>query len=301
MKRAFSVFAAIFAAVLAVSCGEIKEANEEPSPVVNTDVQKAAVQPEEAVAVAEEEKTEDLTQAQIFDRMVNSINFFDTVQGRFVSTDITAEYRSDLTTNTAEANIFYTVVGNINKLAEGDFSQAEKSYDHPFVIQACDGNRSVRVLPQYKTYTEFYTTPHEAEKMYISGDRRVGKQPDGQMGFWLIDNPLNIDEASLSVFPQEITLGYLYDFDLWQIDGTQEYLGRECVAISGNPDESYGRKLGVSRFEFLVDAQTGVLLKYIGYDENKKIVDFIITEEFSVNEPIGDVTLPDLSEYEHVR
>lgn len=301
MKKRYLALVALFSAVSMTACGQADvQDNTKVLPVANKESvalqDKDAFVPAENAAEVSVQTDVELTQEAVFDKMLNTVNFFDTVQGRFVSSDVTAVYRSDLSTGISEADIYYAVVDDAEKLVNGDFSQAERSYDEPFVIQACDGNRSVRLLPQYKEYTEYYTTPHEANKMYIPGSKRVGTASDGEMQYTLIENPLNIDEASVSVLPQEITFGYLSDFDLWQIDGTEEYLGRSCIVLSGKPDEEYGEKLGVSDFVFYVDAETGVLLKYVGYDEDGNVSDYLITEEFKVNEPIGEVTLPELSD-----
>ena len=52
-------------------------------------------------------------------------------------------------------------------------------------------------------------------------------------------------------------------------------------AHSGTAEEDYGSKFNVSTFELMVDVNTGVLIQYIGYDDNGEISDYIYTENIS--------------------
>ena len=58
--------------------------------------------------------------------------------------------------------------------------------------------------------------------------------------------------------------------------------------MSGFLTGSYSDKLGITDFEMWVQKETGILIKYFGYDEDGQLVDSLITNDFVLN---GDVDL----------
>ena len=78
-----------------------------------------------------------------------------------------------------------------------------------------------------------------------------------------------------------MTFGYLANQNLWSINGTKVIDDKLCYHISGTAEEDYGSKFNVSTFELMVDVNTGVLIQYIGYDDNGEISDYIYTENIS--------------------
>lgn len=71
--------------------------------------------------------------------------------------------------------------------------------------------------------------------------------------------------------------------DNWNITGDTTYLGRDCVKIEGVTNNYAEEKLGVYTFEFIVDKETGVLMKYNGYDENNSLVSYSKFNELTFN------------------
>ncbi|MCD7729907.1 MAG: hypothetical protein LUI05_00205 [Oscillospiraceae bacterium] len=107
----------------------------------------------------------------------------------------------------------------------------------------------------------------------------------------------NVDDASICLFPQEMAFGFLLDFDLWEIDGSESYEGRDCVVLSGETNADYGKKIGDERFAFYVDKQTGTLLEYVGYNANGEISDYMGSSnirfddsDFNIDEKVNEIT-----------
>ena len=63
----------------------------------------------------------------------------------------------------------------------------------------------------------------------------------------------NLPMASGTLFPQDIALSRLADFDAWDIVGTEEMLGRNCAVIKGTYQSD--------EFTVCTDIETGIMLK----------------------------------------
>lgn len=90
-------------------------------------------------------------------------------------------------------------------------------------------------------------------------------------------DPTYAHEFAGCFMPREMTEGYLKDFSKWEIVVEDQYNGRVCVIVEGTSEE-YGSAFGVSRFRIFIDTETGVWLKYEGYDESGKLQDYIYTD-----------------------
>lgn len=98
-------------------------------------------------------------------------------------------------------------------------------------------------------------------------------------------DPTGAHEIGTFYIPQEMTEGFLKNFDNWEITGTQEVQGRTCIVVNGNADPEYGDRFGVSSFEILVDQETGVWMQYEGYDADGVVQAYVYTEniQFDTN------------------
>lgn len=94
-----------------------------------------------------------------------------------------------------------------------------------------------------------------------------------------------------SFCPTEMTVGYLTNFDNWEIIGTKEYQSRNCTVVQGISEEDYGNKMGVSTFEIWVDTETGIWIQYEGYDTDGNVVSYIYTENLCFGDNANDVPL----------
>ena len=78
-----------------------------------------------------------------------------------------------------------------------------------------------------------------------------------------------------------MAFGFLLDLDMWEIEGSAVYDGRDCVVVSGKTADEYSNKTGAERFTFYIDKETGTLLKYVGLDSEGEISDYIISDRIS--------------------
>ncbi|MBR4627848.1 MAG: hypothetical protein IKO47_09145 [Ruminococcus sp.] len=89
-----------------------------------------------------------------------------------------------------------------------------------------------------------------------------------------------------------MAVDYLQDFDKWDIIGTQEVLGRNCVRIEGTYDVEYD---AVKKFELYVDIETGVTVWMNGYDSEGRLKRFTVVENLKFDDEAEPVKTPDFT------
>lgn len=234
-------------------------------------------------------------QTELVLKMLNSIDYYDKVSGRIVEkgnensfNDV--EFEVDLTTARSYSHIRQCWTDSPESAINGDLSGAEiikdenDTYDF---IRYSDGNSvyTYNLSSKKKEYISPAVKRTESEK--IPDDERREGSSKNLWWKWRTD-PLNCEYASHSLFPQLIVSISLEDQDTWQIDGSQTYIGRECIAVSG--------KDGI--FSALIDAKTGVLLKYVSYDEKGEISGYICVHSIAFDDEADEVRKFDFTESE---
>lgn len=136
-------------------------------------------------------------------------------------------------------------------------------------------------IEEVKYIEENFGNYKQADVLRIDDENRIMEMDDGEKAYGYVSNPTIPGLARICIDPQEMTYGFLLDESLWEITDETEYLKRNCYVIEGTTEEDYGAKLNVDKFKFLVDAETGVLLYYIGYDADGNLSDYMYAEEIS--------------------
>lgn len=236
------------------------------------------------------------TKDDIYHIMLNSIDYYDKVSGAVY-------FPSDNTCNKIE---FQTILSESKAFSHHTQYNADmsKSISVDAVDSMADTNDVIYDTEMYCDGESSCISIDNTEKTYASDpgyvitldsvldipdDERITIESDGNPCYNLRTNPTNVPEASISLFPQEMTFGFLKNNELWDIEGIEKYDGKECYHITGKTEEEYGNKLNVSEFDFMVDVNTGVLLQYIGYDEYGNISDYMYTDDISFEESAKNV------------
>lgn len=234
----------------------------------------------------------------IYHMMLNSIDYYDKVSGTiyFPTGDInlvnSVQFQSVLSETTAYSHYSQVYADNISNYSmESISSEAEEIenliYDEE---EYCNADESVSMNLIEKSYT---TKVGDAISLdcvcEIPDNERITIAEDGEPCYNYRTNPTNVPEASICIFPQEMAFGFLADQELWDIDGIEEIDGNKGYHIIGTTTKEYGNKINVSSFEFVVDTDTGVLLKYVGYDSNGEISDYMYTENIKFEDNANSV------------
>lgn len=250
-----------------------------------------------------------LSKDEIYNMMLNSIDYYDKVSGTCVvaygNTDysICTEFNSDLIKGIFEEKVYnidrdslntenmsldmsnakldYTNYGSFNSFDENIINAFNINTNKINSVEIDNSNNSISCD---KTYVSA-----KVNATKITGDRSYIDK-DGYKNYVYRENPTNIHSAELNLFPQYLAFGYLEDFNNWNVISTDEYLGRYCTVIQGGYTE-YGKKFNVDNFKMYIDNSTGVVLKYEGYCGDN-LVDYSILTDLSY---ISDISIENIS------
>jgi len=236
------------------------------------------------------------TKEEIYHRMLNSVDYFDAAKVCFDSVDSRVETPTThyIETNLLTARSYEAYTPMDAGATEIDRSKAEIEF-------ASDGNYKFLFYRHDKTFAmQGYPSIRILEKDELEeGSPRVYKSADPS--YVLRGDPTNTAFASRCLFPQSFGLALLSDFFLWEIDGTTEYLGRECLELSGRANGSYCEKFNIRSFSMVVDRATGILMKLEGLDKEGEPSCHIQVNSLVLDDPNTcaglDELLPEYADY----
>ncbi|MDI6619472.1 MAG: hypothetical protein QME45_12525 [Clostridiales bacterium] len=228
--------------------------------------------------------------------MGNSIDNFSSAEGSFV-----------LNTKVGKSTIDYKV--RLKGVPSG-YEEA-KSPNGTTTVTIYDGN--INKLEKYniekKEYTSVKTAtgnvksevkePIHDNVPYNVKDRY--SMEDNVPVYQYRSNPACMQMSRTSLFPQEAILGFLKDYNKWDITSSDKLLGYDTYVITGDLDSYYHKKLG-TKFKWWVEKNTGILLKEEIYDSTGKVTESLETTSLKLNTNIDDkvFTKADKSEYKLV-
>jgi len=237
----------------------------------------------------------------IFHMMLNSIDYYDKVSGTMIFTSDNVnvvnvvEFQSVLSEETSysrftQCSTNYTGKLNLSNKLNSINMDVPKFEDIVF----CKDGKKIDILPNDKTYSCLDNSVMTLDDaLPIKDEERISVAEDGMPLYRFRNDPTNVLMSSMCLFPQDIAFGFLEDQDLWEIKGIVDNAGLRCYEICGKTTPEYGAKLNVATFDFLVDTNTGVLVKYEGFDENGNLSDFIYTENLKfddVADPVSELS-----------
>ena len=196
-------------------------------------------------------------QTDIFNKMLNTIDHFDSV-------DMTFE-----TSMLAKGSVSEVFIQT--RINEKKAFTSEKVDGILWSEQYTVNGTVAAVYHRGKTITYEHPALGREDAPYIPlSERMFVDETDGLPVVAYRANPTNSSLSSFSLFPQEMAFSYLRNFENWTVTGHEEYLGRDCTVIEGTNSSYYIEKHSVDSFKFLVDSETGVLLNFEGYLNGEK-------------------------------
>lgn len=243
-----------------------------------------------------------VTKDEIYDMMLNSIDYYDRVSGTVyfscgddMSIVNSVQFQCVLSEMSAYEHYTQFYSNDVAVCSEENVTDAVSSSNAAGIIWDkelyCSDTALIAADNQNKTYQdESFNAISLESACTIPAGERVSIAEDGEPCYQYRTNPTNLPDASLCLFPQEMAFGFLTEQSLWEIDGIKNLDGRNCYHIIGKTTEDYGNKLNVETFDFLVDCNTGVLLQYIGYDANGEICDYLYSENVQFEDAANEVT-----------
>lgn len=218
-----------------------------------------------------------------YHKTLNSVDYFNyangTIETNMVNGDVfTIEYNVDMTNKKS-----------YQRTKASDFDEevfAADGYavtiDNRQEIAKTSANSNITV-PAYDEANDPAVNKNSREYASLNDDsQRIVNVSSDIKEYRYRQNPTNLQYAStFSLFPQEMIFGFLSNKDLWEIKGTDEYLGREVTVITGTTEPDYGSKLNVDSFMMYFDNKTGIMLSFEGYDAAGNLTNYSRTTEFS--------------------
>lgn len=234
----------------------------------------------------------EITQDYIYDRMLNTMDFYGVLQGKFRITqfyggvDYEVEYCVDGVDNQSFERM--TDYGGNNARSGEALPEHEtvsyydgKTYQEAIITYDGSGKRS---MPEKEI---IHTSNEDAEERknldfvaLVKPSSRVQTDSEGINTYYYRQSPNALGFSRASLEPQELTIGYLRDFSTWEITGQETLLDRSCSVIQGTLSGDYSEKLHTANFTLWVDNETGILLKLEGYDDSGELAETLTTTEF---------------------
>lgn len=187
----------------------------------------------------------------IYNKMLNSIDYFNEVELTLETSMLgdkiaTIHYQTNIDKGSA-----YESVTENGVITSETYSKPNNDY-----LTFVDNSA--------KNYNQQYLASFErSDTPYIPLADRIYTAEDGIPCFVYRRNITNCPLASYALVPQEITFSYLKNFDNWEIvDDKTAYLGRNCIKIEGKTTPYVAAKHNGDAFTMLVDAETGILMKF---------------------------------------
>lgn len=322
--RTVSFVAAFVIAVAGIGGSTLMIMNMRNTPNISTQLEDETEPTEsgESEETTEPEITSELsydmsTKEGIYNKMLNSIDFYNKASGKYVHGDFFDDRVEDFSVdlNTCETYIKTSIV-NINNLEDtlnGIPVDAELKDRGPHswneFIEYCDGELFYRIVDNYKD-----PEGRMENQAYEKDPIPFNEEEIAVMKDWFFNRSQN------KVFPDEtvttrmsrkspegeVTLGntssfralfYLTDFDEWEIKGEETFIGRDCVVLEGNITIWVDSET-LPTFTMYVDKETGFVLKFIDYGEGG-IEQFTVYQEIFFDDDAEMVFL-DLDQYETV-
>lgn len=222
----------------------------------------------------------DITKEEIQNKMVNSIDYFDTVKGSF-------------TYHANHSNAHYTVDYQVrlgqNPSSYTKLKTSEKDRDMKF-----DGENLIILDNKNKKYEQYKIDKNELKTNLkgTSAKARYNKNSAGKVeGVTLRRDPSFMGVASDTIFNQNIALGFLEDHSKWNIITEENYLGLNAVIIEGELNSYYQQKHGAKTFKLWVHKDTGILLKMEEYNIKNETVYYIRTDSIKINDTLENEKL----------
>lgn len=117
-----------------------------------------------------------------------------------------------------------------------------------------------------------------------SPKKRYEKTLNGEPVYVHRSDSTGMRYASLSLFPQEIALGLLGNYNKWSVVSEEMLHGLPVQVIEGDLNEYYQAKHQAKTFKLWVHKDTGILIKLEESNENKEVVAYLNTKSITFDE-----------------
>lgn len=213
-------------------------------------------------------------QEEVYYKMLNSMDYFTTARVSF--TEVLPGFDEELA-YTLETNLETSIAHQtLTRSDDPDFSQ--ETYADGTTVWEYD-NRAKRVSSSGGVEKR-----RTLEEEWPGITERYSIDENGDPNYCYRGNPANVSGAGECLLPQTWAFGLLPEKDLWVIEGSLEYCGRQCYDILGTVRDSYAAQIGAGQFRMYVDQETGILLMLDAWNDQGSACSVTVTE-ITVDDP----------------
>ncbi|UII57518.1 hypothetical protein LS684_08825 [Cytobacillus spongiae] len=232
-----------------------------------------------------------LSKEAIQEKMLNSIHYFDSAKGSFRYTseaagfDVTVDYKVKLKKN----EVAY-------QIKETNHLQGESSYEHVY--------EEGQIYDIFHDSNEFLKT--DTFKINDKGPIQKVKGSiktvaGGQKEYYYPATSIQLGAAGTSLHSKEIALGFLENYQLWDVKGKEDFLGRKALLIEGTFSEYYQKKLSAYSYQLIMDEATGIVFQLEIRSTDGKVLDSLTTTDIKINETVSISTADVKKTYKEVK
>lgn len=289
--------------------------------------------------LTEEEPTEEVLSAElsydmstkegIYNKMLNSIDFFDRASGKYIygeRYDVTneaslGEFSGDLDAAQSYGKYSFVLLNNPEECISGAPADTVMNQDVRIAeafIDYSDGNNLYRIFNNFKDLCYIFDPSDEHMKMVKPPQRdRIPYNADdieaikdyyynsgeefSQSSDYLVQHVRNRGCVSGVVGrgpgASAYAISHLTNFDVWDISGEDTFVGRDCVVIEGIVEKQLLLSRGEASFTMYVDKETGVVVNFYSRNEAGELVNFKVFEELFFDDE-AEMVILDLDQYE---
>lgn len=213
-------------------------------------------------------------QEEVYYKMLNSMDYFTTARVSF--TEVLPGFDEELA-YTLETNLDTSIAHQtLTRSDDPDFSQ--ETYADGTTVWEYD-NRAKR-----GSSSGGVEKRRTLEEEWPGITERYSIDENGDPNYCYRGNPANVSGAGECLLPQAWAFGFLPEKDLWVIEGSLEYCGRQCYDIVGTVRDSYAAQIGAGQFRMYVDQETGILLMLDAWNDQGSACSVTVTE-ITVDDP----------------
>lgn len=213
-------------------------------------------------------------QEEVYYKMLNSMDYFTTARVSF--TEVLPGFDEELA-YTIETNLDTSIAHQtLTRSDDPDFSQ--ETYADGTTVWEYD-NRAKRVSSSGGVEKR-----RTLEEEWPGITERYSIDENGDPHYRYRGNPTNVSGAGECLLPQTWAFGLLPEKDLWVIEGSLEYCGRQCYDIVGTVRDSYAAQIGAGQFRMYVDQETGILLMLDAWNDQGSACSVTVAE-ITVDDP----------------
>lgn len=258
---------------LTITCGIFVSGYNAKASQISNKSQKNINSTEKSIETTK--KSYNLSKDTIFYNMLNAIDNYNSISGKFI-------YSSSVLKTNEE------VIYNIKKSSKNNnliFNEKIKDIDKNTTINSSsDGEnyKSINSLTKEESVSKVLPIS-QTTKSQKSKESRMYIDENGDPCYVYRDETSLLSQSALVANPEIIAMGFMGDFNNWNISGYDTLLNRKCVVIDGKFSGNYKTKMKAEKFKLYIDAETGVLIKLTTFDNAKNIVESLKTTNLNIN------------------